>query len=76
MLLQILSPAALLLSAAFWFASAATPIPKRVDVSFSGTGEDVDRLVKRLHLQSRLNGAGAIFAAVGVILALLAKQAQ
>jgi len=76
MLLQILSPAALLLSAAFWLASAVTPIPRRVDVSFSGTGEDVDRLVKGLHLQSLLNGAGAIFAAVGIIFALLAEHAQ
>ena len=69
---QGLSIVALLLSAGFWLWSAFTKIPKRVDVSFSGTGEDVDRLVKGLRLQSCLNALGAVLAAVGVVLSAFA----
>lgn len=67
MIFELVTLLALLLSATCWLASALVPIPKRVDVSFSGTGADVDRLVKGLHLQSRLNALGAVFAGIGVV---------
>lgn len=72
MTVHCLSIVALILSAGFWLWSAFTKIPKRVDVSFSGTGEDVDRLVKALRRQSYLNAIGAIFAGIGVVLSAFA----
>jgi hypothetical protein len=64
------------LSAVLWIGSSAVPMPHRVwivaRVGGGGPSDDVDLLVKRLRLQSRLSGAAALGAAVAMVAPILA----
>lgn len=61
-----------LVSAGFWIASAIIPLPERIwiqgRVGAGGPSPDVDKLVAKLRLQSRLSAAAAACQAVSVIL--------
>ena len=63
-------------SAALWLAAAAVPMPRRIWIyarTGGGSSEDAEALVSRLRLQSKLNGAAAIFAAGSVLTQIITR---